>query len=305
MTLDQPFEDEEILQTVRQMGSLKAPGPDGIPTAFYQKFWPTVKTDILNMVKAFFHSGFLLRSLNHTYIILIPKVPTPERVTQFRPISLCNVTYKIISKVLVNRLKPFMDSLVTPYQNAFIQRRQITDNIILAHEVVEYLKKKKRGKWGFGALKLDMNKAYNRISWPFLKAVLMTMGFSPKWITWITQCVQTISFSILINGTLTKVFRPNRGLRQGDPLSPYLFLMCANILSCALLKKERLKHLKDIKIGRVAQPISHLLFADDSFFFFKNDNGSTTAIQNTIAWYCSLSGQSIKHDKSELFAHPI
>jgi hypothetical protein len=137
-----------------------------------------------------------------------------------------------------------------------------------------------------------MNKAYDRISWPFLKAVLMTMGFSPKWITWITQCVQTVSFSILINGTPTKVFRPNRGL------------MCANILSCALLKQERLKHLKGIKIGRATQPLSHLLFADDSFFFFKNDNRSATAIQNTIAWYCSLSSQSINLDKSELFCSP-
>ena len=146
MTLDQPIKDEEILQVVRQMGSFKALGPDGIPTAFYQKFWPTVKTDILNMVKAFFHSGFLLRSLNHTYITLIPKVPTPERVTQFRPISLCNVTYKIISKVLINRLKPFMDFLITPYQNAFIRGRKIIDNIILAHEVFEYLKKKQKGK---------------------------------------------------------------------------------------------------------------------------------------------------------------
>ena len=113
------------------------------------------------MVKAFFHSGFLLNSLNHTFITLIPKVPTPERVTQFRPISLCNVSYKIISKTLVNRLKPLMDSLITPFQNAFIQGRQITDNIILAHEFFEYLKKKGKGKWGFAALKLDMNKAYD------------------------------------------------------------------------------------------------------------------------------------------------
>jgi hypothetical protein len=116
------------------------------------------------MVKAFFHSGFLLKSLNHTFITLIPKTNTLELVSQFRPISLCNVTYKIISKLMVNRLKPFMDILITPFQNAFIQGRQITDNIILAQEVFEFLKKKHRGKWGFCALKLDMNKAYDRVS---------------------------------------------------------------------------------------------------------------------------------------------
>ena len=147
-TLDQPLEDAEIIQAIHQLGSLKAPGPDGIPAAFYQKFWTTVQHDVLHMVKAFFHSGFLLKSLNHTFITLIPKVPTPERVTQFRPISLCNVSYKIISKILVNRLKPLMDNLITPFQNAFIQGRQITDNIILAHEVFEYLKKKKIWKMG-------------------------------------------------------------------------------------------------------------------------------------------------------------
>jgi hypothetical protein len=157
-------EDAEILQAVHQLGPLKAPGPNGIPAAFYQKFWPIVQQDVLHMVKTFFHSSFLLKSLNHTFITLIPKVPTPERVTQFRPISLCNVSYKIISKILVNRLKPLMDGLITPFQNAFVQGRQITDNIILAHEIFEYLKKKGKGKWEFAALKVDMNKAYDRIS---------------------------------------------------------------------------------------------------------------------------------------------
>jgi hypothetical protein len=121
--LNLPISDEEIVLVVNQLGPLKTPGPDGIPATFYQKFWSTVRIDIINMVKAFFHSGFMLKSLNHTFITLIPKVPNPEKVTQFRPIALCNVTYKIISKILVNRLKPFMDSLIIPFQNAFIQGR--------------------------------------------------------------------------------------------------------------------------------------------------------------------------------------
>jgi hypothetical protein len=130
--LDQPIRDEEIIEAVNQLGPLKIPGPDGVPAAFYQQYWNIVKVDIINMVKAFFHSGFLLKSLNHTFINLIPKTNTLELVSQFRPISLCNVTYKIISKLMVNRLKPFMDTLITPFQNAIIQGRQITDNIILA-----------------------------------------------------------------------------------------------------------------------------------------------------------------------------
>ena len=118
--LDLPISDDEIVLAVQQLGPLKTPGPDGIPAALYQKYWSTVRIDIINMVKAFFHSSFMLKTLNHTFITLIPKIPKPEKVTQFRPIAICNVTYKIISKILVNKLKPFMDSLITPYQNAFI-----------------------------------------------------------------------------------------------------------------------------------------------------------------------------------------
>ena len=118
--LDLPISDDEIVLAVQQLGPLKTPGPDGIPATLYQKYWSTVRIDIINMVKAFFHSSFMLKTLNHTFITLIPKIPKPEKVTQFRPIAICNVTYKIISKILVNKLKPFMDSLITPYQNAFI-----------------------------------------------------------------------------------------------------------------------------------------------------------------------------------------
>ena len=191
--LDQLVIDAENFQAVSQLDPLKTPGPDGIPVAFYQNYWSIVKKDVLQMVHAVFHSGFLLKSLNYSFITLIPKTLTPEKVSQFRPISLCNVTYKIISKVLVNRLKPIMDSLVTLYQNAFIQGRQITDNIILAQEVFEYMKRKHKGKWGYGALKIDMNKAYDRLSWNFFKAVMLTMAFSCKWISWVSQCVSTVS----------------------------------------------------------------------------------------------------------------
>ena len=302
--LDQSIQDEEIIQAVNQLGPLKTLGPDGIPAAFYQTFWSTVKQDILNMVKAFFYSGFLLKSLNHTFLTLIPKITTPELVTQFRPISLCSVTYKIVAKIMVNRLKPFMDGLITPFQNAFIQGRLITDNIILAREIFEFLKRKHKGKWGFGALKLDMNKAYDRVSWNFLTAVLKTMGFSDKWLKWISQCVTTVTYSILINGCPTQTFTPTRGLRQGDPLSPYLFLLCANIFSCALAKQEHTNKLTGLKIGGSSPPLTHLFFADDSFLFFKNNTKSLISIQSTLNWYYTLSGQTINLDKSELYCSP-
>ncbi len=130
------------------------------------------------------------------------------------------------------------------------------------------------------------------------------MGFSQSWVNWITQCVTTVSYSVLINGSPSKTFCPARGLRQGDPLSPYLFLLCANVLSCALLKQENTLHLRGVKIGRATQPLCHLLFADDSFLFFKHDKSSPNTIQSTLAWYCCLSGQSRNMDKSELYCSP-
>ena len=118
--LECPVTDSEIERAVHQLSPHKAPGPDVIPALFYQEFWSIVKQDILNSTHAFFHSSSLLKSLNQTFLTLIPKVQFPDDVSQFRPISLCNVVYKIISKIMVDRLKPLIDKLITPYQNAFI-----------------------------------------------------------------------------------------------------------------------------------------------------------------------------------------
>ena len=302
--LDMPVTNEEIERAIFQMGPHKAPGPNGIPAFFFQEFWDIVKQDILLSVKAFFHSGSLLKSLNHTYITLIPKMNNHDEVTHFRPISLCNVTYKIISKILVNRLKPLMDKLISPFQNAFIQGRSITDNILLAHEIFDTLKKKKGRKKGFGVLKIDMNKAYDRVSWTFLQAVMLTMNFSPIWVNWIMECVITIKYTLLVNGSPTQSFQPNRGLRQGDPISPYLFLLCANVLSIALIQAENRKQIKGIAIGRQGVSFTHLLFADDSLFFFQNECSSLNNLKRIIMWYCSLSGQSINFAKSDLYCSP-
>ena len=142
--LNKPFLRAEIEQAIFQIGALKAPGPDGIPASFYQQYWSIVQNDVILTIQAFFHLGYLLKSLNHSFLSLILKVACPEESSQFRPISLCNVAYKIIAKVLVNRLKPIMNSLITPFQNAFIQGRLITDNILLAHEIYDYMRKKKK-----------------------------------------------------------------------------------------------------------------------------------------------------------------
>ena len=149
-----------------------------------------------------------------------------------------------------------------------------------------------------------MSKAYDRVNWNFLKAVLTVMRFDPKWIRWIMECVTTVEYTLLINGSMTRSFKPSQGLRQGDPLSPYLFLMCANILSISLTHAEALKKIRGIKVGKNGLVFSHLLFADDSLLFFRKDKNSVQNLQSILEWYCSISGQSINLAKSDVFCSP-
>ena len=161
--------------------------------------------------------------MNHTHIPLIPKVSSPSSPQQFRPISLCNVLYKIIAKVLANRLKWVLEEVIDKAQSAFVPGRQIFDNALVAFEIVHSMKEKHTGKVGWMALKLDMSKAYDRVEWRYLEGMMRTMGFPEKFILLIMKCVRSVTYSIMINGKKCGHIKPSRGIRQGDPLSPYLF----------------------------------------------------------------------------------
>lgn len=151
------------------------------------------------------------------------------------------------------------------------------------------LKRKKGRKKCFRVLKIDMKKAYDRVNWNFLKAVLIAMKSNSKWINWIMECVNTIQYTLLINGSLSKSFKPTKGLRQVDPLSPYLFLLFANILSISLLKAESLNRIKEVKMGRNGSTFTHLFFANDSLLFFKKDDTSLINLQRILDEYCFFS----------------
>ena len=160
-------------------------------------------------------------------------------MTEYRPISLCNVVYKLISKVLANRLKVTLPHLITENQSVFLSERLITDNVLVAFEVMHYLEHKRDGKDCYMAVKLDMSKAYNRVKWGFIEKVMERMGFHERWIALVMHCISTISYSILMNGVAYGSIIPTRGLRQGDPLSLYLFLLCADGLSSLINNAAR------------------------------------------------------------------
>ena len=159
------------------------------------------------------NSSTLLKPINHTFITLIPKVQNSEKATEFRPISLCNVIYKIVSKVIANCLKPLLNSIISETQSAFTADRLITNNILIAFESLHHMKTNCMGEKGFMAFKLDMSKAYNRLEWIFLEKILLKMGFQESWVALIMECIIIVSYSILVNGEPKGLIQPSRGLR--------------------------------------------------------------------------------------------
>ncbi|KAK9287687.1 hypothetical protein L1049_016125 [Liquidambar formosana] len=292
-------DESKIREVLFRMGSLKAPGPDGMSVLFYKHYWSIIKYDIVASIRSFFLGGYMLKQINHTHVVLIPKSASASTVKNFRPISLCNVLYKIIAKILANRLQPLLHKLISPMQAAFVPGRLIADNSVIMHEIFHSMKKK-MGKGGLMAIKIDMEQAYDKIEWPFLLEVLRCYGFDATWINWIHQCVSTTSFYTLINGGPFGFLKPSRGLRQGDPLSPFLFILCSDVLSRLLNRAEEQGSMHGIKVSRSCPAITHLLFADDLFIFSRASGSEATAILNCLQTYGQWSGQSINQTKSTI-----
>lgn len=245
-----PYVGSEVKDALDQMHPTKAPGPDGMSAIFYQSSWATVVSDVVERVLNILNNGAEVESINNTHVVLIPKKKICVTPSDFRPISLCNVIYKIVSKVLANRLKQVLPRLINESQSGFVPGRLITDNILVAHECFHYMRKKHKGKKGYLSLKLDMSKAYDRVEWRFLEATMTKMNFPTGFIKNIMNCVTTSSFAVLVNGQPARRFLPSRGLRQGDPLSPFLFILCSEGLSALLRDAEIKKEIHEVRIGR-------------------------------------------------------
>jgi hypothetical protein len=237
---------------------------------------------------------------NDTYVVLIPKVKDPSRIKDLRPISLCNVLYKIVSKVLANRLKTILPEVILDNQSAFVPGRLITDNVVIAYEMSHYLMNKRSGKEGFAAVKVDMSKAYDRVEWRFLRAMMLKLGFSLRWVDLVMKCVTTVTYQIKVNGKATAKFAPSWGLRQGNPLSPYLFTIGAEGLSALIHDAQCRQVFSGIKICTNAPSITHLFFADDSLLLMRAKVEEAKILREILALYEDCSGQCINTDKSAI-----
>ncbi|XP_024043083.1 uncharacterized protein LOC112099827 [Citrus clementina] len=277
----------------------KSPGAR-LPAAFFQKHWQIFGKGLTKTCLHILNEQGTLDSLNHTFIALIPKVKKPRKVMEFRPISLCNVVYRIVAKAIANRLKSILNHIISPNQSAFIPNRLIMDNVIIGYKCLHKIRHSKGHRNGLVALKLDISKAYDRVEWDFLEQTMSNLGFSAKWISLIMSCITTACFSVLINGNPVGLIKPKKGLRQGCPLSPYLFILCAEAFSNLLHQAEREQKIRGLKLAQDIT-ITHLLFADDSLVFSKASVADCKHLKGIFDCYAKASGQIFNFEKSSMF----
>nr|GEW77726.1 putative RNA-directed DNA polymerase, eukaryota, reverse transcriptase zinc-binding domain protein [Tanacetum cinerariifolium] len=235
---------------------------------------------------------------NSSFITLVPKVDDPLTLGDFRPISLIGCQYKIIGKVLVNRLSKVISSVVGEVQMAFIKGCQIIDGPLMVDEIISWESKQKRRLMLF---KVDFEKAFDYLSWNFLLSKVEQMGFSSKWRNWILSCLNSSFASVLINGSPTMEFKLERGLRQGDPLSPFLFIIAVEALNIAILEATNRNIFYEFKVGRDKVHISHLQFADDTLFIRKWSLSNAKNLSRILTCFHLAFGLKVNFNKSKLF----
>ncbi|KAJ9535674.1 hypothetical protein OSB04_un001171 [Centaurea solstitialis] len=294
-----PITDEEIKHALFSIGNDKAPGADGFSAKFFKKAWPIIGGDVQVAIHNFFYSGRMTKEINHTLLCMIPKVPNASRISDFRPISCCTVLYKIISKIISDRIKPYLTHIVDSTQSAFIPGRRIADNILMAHELVAgYQRDTGQPRCAF---KIDLRKAYDTVDWKYMSVMLHGFGFHPVLCNWISEMLHTSSFSIALNGDTFGFFKGARGLRQGDPISPYLFTLVMEGFSMIL--KQCIQEASSFSFhqGCEEMNITHLCFADDLFVFTGGDLASVDVLKRALETFKVKSGLEPNLAKSEIF----
>ena len=271
--LCQPFQANEVHRALKQMHLKKSPEPDDMPPLFYQHFWSLSGKCVTKAILDFLNLGIIPPKFNEIHIILIPKIKNLTKITQYRPICLSNVISKLASEVIANRLKRFLPKIISEHQSVFMSKRLITNNILVAFKTMHYLNQKRTGKNGERALKLDMSKAFDRVEWGFLRDVMIKMGFDGRWVNLMMQCVTSVAYSIRLNGRPRGHIVPSKGLRQGDLISPFLFLFCVEGLSSLLQQATSIGSLHGVAACPQGPRISHLFFADDNIIFCQATQG--------------------------------
>jgi hypothetical protein len=294
---------DEINAAVFALNKDSAPGPDGFGAYFYQHYWDIVNLDVINAVLEFFTSNWIMPGFNSNIIALIPKTPEASSIDQYRPIAMANFKFKIISKILADRLASLLPDLISDKQKGFIHDRNIKDCLCIASEATNLLHNKSFG--GNLALKIDITKAFGTLDWNFLIKVLKSFGFNEVFCNWILTILHSAHLSVAINGKSYGYFNCTRGVRQGDPLSPLLFCLAEDVLSRSITKLVPQGKLNQIKGTRNFMVPSHSFYADDLLVFCKGNLSGIKALQDLFDQYALESGQVINTSKSTIFSGSI
>ena len=298
-----PVKEKEIKDGLWALKAFKAPRPNGLHAGFYQRFWMITGKSVMDLVKMVFKMGCIPSYVNKTLITLIPKHSGADSLRSYRLISLCNTVYKVISKVIVARLRSYLDRLISLMQVAFVLDRKCADNAIIIQELLHMMSLKKC-KVGYMAVKIDLEKAYDRLEWSFIRDILALFNISHYLSKVIMSCISTSNIEVLFNGGALVSFNPSRGIRRGDPLSPYIFIVCMEVLVFFIQDKCNAKLWDLVKTSKGGLVVSHLFFADELVLFAKTNMKNCLCMMDALEGFCGVFGQKTNKEKSRAYFSP-
>ena len=291
--LERPISKEELERALGKMKNNKSPGLDGYSAEFYKKFWPQLGDFFLNAIIENYENGALSNSQTEGVITCLPKTGKERnKLKIWRPISLLNTSYKLISLCITNRIRPLLHSIISPEQKGFIEGRSISKCTRLMLDIIHECEA--QNKAGL-ILLVDFEKAFDSLSWNFIHEILPKFNFGENFIKWIHMFQQNSKARVILNGHLSEPFLLHRGCRQGDPISPYIFILCAEYLALAFKKEE---NFKGIKLLNKDHRLS--LYADDTSILMEASDENLDMSLKILEWFYMKSGLKINYTKTKV-----
>jgi len=289
-----PVTLEEIERVLKICAKDKCPGPDGWTVEFFICFWDLIGPEVLALVEESRLNGHISGGLNSSFIALIPKASKATSFDDYRPIALCNFLYKIVSKIIAERFKPWLSKVISPEQYGFLKNRQIFDAVGAAQEGIHSIKSKSIKAC---LLKLDLHKAYDRVDWGFIRILLLYIGMDFRIVEWVMACISSVNFAVLVNGEPSGFFQGSRGLRQGCPLSPLLFILIIDGLSRSIQAAKDRGDIQGVKVSR-NHSLTHLMFVDDVLLFGLLLVNEWHCFKRILQNFGNATGMEINYNKS-------